>query len=556
MSTKPPKPQGRPSGALPPLPPGPGGRQPQRQLSPAEAALLQRLKQGAALHEAGRLQEAANVFQSILKDQPRQSDALYWMGVIAAQSGQLVRGIEFLERAVKEQPGNAFYRSFLGYCYLQNADMIKAVVNLEKAVAAQPEFITARLNLAEAYNWAGRNADSLALSQKTLETRPGDPRIQVAIATSLSNLGRMDEAASLYREVIAKSPRYCEAYEGLATAQKFGKDDHEIKAIEALLTDASLQTKDRESLHYAAGKIYNDVKDYDQAFKHYNAAKAITAAGYDIRRYISFVDQAESVYTKDFLASWHGKGHKSERPVFIVGMPRSGTTLTEQVISSHPKAHGAGERNDMQRICTALINRLGGTLELGPKFDGLKAHDLKASAETYLEMLNRHSATAQRVTDKMPHNYESLGLISMFFPNAKIIHCVRDPIDTCVSCFMQHFHSAHGYNAGLESLGRYYREYVRLMDHWKRVLPIPIFEVRYEDMIADQEAMTRKLIDFVALPWDDACLRFYETERAVTTPSRWQVRQPIYGSSVKRWKNYEQHLTPLITALGDLADVS
>lgn len=549
MSTKPPRPQG-----LPPLPKG-AGAGPQRPLSPAEMALLQRLKQGAALQEAGRLQDAANAFQAILKDYPRQSDALYWLGVIAAQAGQLQRAIEFLERAVKEQPSNAFYRNYLGYCHLQNAEMIKAIVNLEKAVAAQPDFIAARLNLAEAYNWAGRNDDALALSQKTLQMRPGDPRIKHSIATSFSNLGRMDEAAATYRDVIALEPRYYESYEGLATAYKFGKDEPELKAIESYLTEQNLPTKDRESLHYAAGKIYNDLKDYDQAFKHYNAAKTITGAGYKIARYITFVDQAEHAYTKEFLASWYGKGHKSDRPVFIVGMPRSGTTLTEQVLSSHPKVYGAGERNDMQRISTALINRLGGTLEHGPKFDDLKAHDLKAAAESYLEMLRRHSATAERVTDKMPHNYESLGLISMYFPNARIVHCVRDPIDTCVSCFMQHFHSAHGYNAGLESLGLYYRQYVRLMDHWKKVLPIPILDVRYEDMIADQEGMARRLIDFVGLPWDDACLRFYENERAVTTPSRWQVRQPIYGSSVKRWKNYEQHLQPLIEALGDLADV-
>ncbi len=239
--------------------------------------------------------------------------------------------------------------------------------------------------------------------------------------------------------------------------------------------------------------------------------------------------------------------------LFIVGMPRSGTTLTEQIVSSHPEVTGAGElpligqvarkigfdRSDLTPYRHQVISMTRG-----------QSHEL---AQEYLASVRKKFPNSRHVADKLPLNFEHLGLIAILFPSARIIHCRREPIDTCVSCFMQALNRSHAYSTDLTTLGLYYREYHGLMEHWRQSLPLPIHEVRYEKLVANQESETRALISFLGLPWDDACLKYFETSRAVRTLSRWQVRQPIYSSSVERWRHYAGHLQPLIAALGDLA---
>jgi Sulfotransferase family len=262
-----------------------------------------------------------------------------------------------------------------------------------------------------------------------------------------------------------------------------------------------------------------------------------------------------ALFTPMLMLSKRGFGSPSEIPVFIVGMPRSGTTLTEQIASSHPQIHGAGELYKMRQVAGRMnFNRRNVQL-FAKAIAELDATKTLVLANDYLGHLKTHSLTASRIVDKMPHNFELVGLIALLFPNAKIIHCKRDPIDNSVSCFMNAFSEAHGYNTDQKNLGLYYREYHRLMLHWKKLLPDQIYENTYENMVADQTGETRRLIDYLGMPWDDTCLRYEENDRTVNTISRWQVRQPIYTTSVKRWKNYEGKLQPLIEALGDLAVV-
>ena len=236
-------------------------------------------------------------------------------------------------------------------------------------------------------------------------------------------------------------------------------------------------------------------------------------------------------------------------------MPRSGTTLTEQICASHPAVHGAGEITKLRRLAKSIGFSHDSLAAFRKSVTAINGEQSRALAADYLSYLRRLSPEAPRIVDKLPHNFEMVGFIALLFPKARIIHCRRDAIDTCLSCFMTSFNDKHGYNADLQKLGLYYREYDRLMRHWNAILPGRIYECRYETLIADQEAESRRLIEYLGLPWDDACLRFYEHDRSVNTPSRWQVRQPIYTSSVKRWKNYEGRIQPLIEALGDLADV-
>jgi hypothetical protein len=237
--------------------------------------------------------------------------------------------------------------------------------------------------------------------------------------------------------------------------------------------------------------------------------------------------------------------------IFVVGMPRSGTTLTEQILSSHPLIEGAGELPHIQKLQSSI----GHASQWHTLISGIADSQCKELARRYLAELDRHSRSAARVVDKMPHNFLNLGFIALMFPKARVVHCRRDAIDNCVSIYTHRLNQSHGYSTDLKTLGLYYQEYRRLMDHWQKVVPLKIFDLRYEQMIGEQESTSRRLIDFAGLQWNDACLSFHETERTIRTLSRWQVRQPLYSSSVKRWKKYEEFLGPLIEGLGDLAEL-
>ncbi len=237
-------------------------------------------------------------------------------------------------------------------------------------------------------------------------------------------------------------------------------------------------------------------------------------------------------------------------PVFIVGMPRSGTTLVEQIISAHPAAYGAGELPDIIGLVRALPGFLRNNREPYPECVGeLNENAEFALSERYLEKIRLSPGDPERVTDKMPHNFLHVGLIALLFPNARIIHCTRNPVDTCLSCYFQDFMGRHTYAYNLEDLGYYYGEYRRLMAHWREVLPMQFMDVNYEELTANAEANSRRIIEHVGLPWDERCLEFYKTGRNVATASYDQVRQPIYRKSVERWRNYEQHISPLLSSL-------
>ena len=309
--------------------------------------------------------------------------------------------------------------------------------------------------------------------------------------------------------------------------------------------------------HGVVAAAYDDAGDYDVAFGHYKAGNDLKKAAslYQADATSTYVDRVIATFGTEFFARMDRAGSQPELPVFIVGMPRSGTTLVEQILASHPQVHGAGELDYMRQITQALPERLapdsvGGQQtfpECAAKIDTALAERI---AEEHLQHLREHSASALRITDKTPSNFLRLGLIALLFPKARIIHCQRDPLDTCLSCYFLRFGQGQAFAYDLDDLGRYYRDYARLMEHWRRVLPSPLLEVPYEALVADQEGWSRRLIAFLGLDWDDRCLAFYRSERQVKTASVWQVRQPVYASSIGRWRRYAKHLGPLFAALG------
>ena len=506
-----------------------------------------------SLHVQGRLREAEQLCFKLLSRNPRNAKALYIAGRLALDIGDDSLAAQYLERAVKESPRQPLFLVALGEACRNDREA--AIKHYRKALAVRPNMVDALEGLSRAYVKTGRGETALGMWEKVMQLDPKHETARLGLADALTSLGRMDEAAAILHESIELRRAVGASYNALANTRKFISEPPELASILTELDSSNLEPGEASHLHHAAGKILNDLKRYDESIDQYQKAKLISGHDFDIGDYRRRVDRSIHVFTPTLLSSRAGLGDPTEAPVFIVGMPRSGTTLTEQICASHPDVFGAGELTKLRLVANQAGIGKGSPAEFRSALIAMPEEQLKALAADYLGYVRKMAPQALRIVDKMPHNFELVGLIALLFPNARIIHCRRDSIDNCISCFVTKFNDKHGYNADLVKLGHYYREYDRLMRHWNSILPGRIHEVRYEAMIADQEAESRRLIEFLGLPWDDACLRFHESERAVATPSRWQVRQPVYASSVKRWKNYGPKIQPLIEALGDLAEV-
>lgn len=533
-----------------------GHTKPARALKRKSAALneahLRHLQAGIELQRQHKFAEAEYHYQLVLRDDPHNGDAHNLLGTLAVEAGLLEKSVELLQRAVKLAPKNPMFRNNLANSLCLAEQPEKALPHLRRAISLNPRLLEPLMNMARACRASGKPKEAIDWYKKALDRDPQAEEAKLGLADALIDMGRLDEAVDVLRKVLVTSANPVQAVVTLADAKRFTNEDLEdVKRFEAILESDQVSGEDGIVLRHALGKISNDLGRYDDAFRYFAEAKDLAGAKFDILHYRKHVDRIMSHFTKLFFAQRSSFGHPSERPVFVVGMPRSGTTLTEQILSSHPQVKGAGELRDMEMLIQSIHPSGQSGEHYFANLTKMKAEHVLQIAETYLATLHRQSRTASRVVDKMPHNFEALGLIALLFPNAKVIYCRRDPLDTCLSCFTHHFSEVHGYNANLEKLGLYYREHVRLMDHWKTVLPIDILDWHYEHLVANQDTASRRLIDYVGLEWDDACLQFHQQEGAVSTPSRWQVRQPLYGTSVKRWKHYEKHLGPLRDALGD-----
>jgi hypothetical protein len=337
------------------------------------------------------------------------------------------------------------------------------------------------------------------------------------------------------------------ALANLLAIRDYVPDEQLVTDAEALLGGAKVSEDDRVKLHQGLGKHYDRSAEYDRGFSHFAASNDILrkrAPDFDLAGVVRMFDGLIGAFSAEFFAAAKGFGSDSQRPVFIVGMPRSGTTLTEQILASHPRVFGAGELQDMPMIarslppdypqCVATLNRAAFT----------------RLAEAYLAGLEgKAPAGALRVTDKLPVNFLYLGLIATLLPSARIVQCRRDPLDVGLSCFVELFETGYDYTTDLENFGHYFVQQERLMAHWRAVLPMPIHELRYEELVDQPEAATRALLAHCGLDWDADCLDFQKTQRTVRTPSRWQVRQPMYRSSIGRWRNYQAHMAPLVRVL-------
>lgn len=516
----------------------------------ADDALLQQAYQ---FQQAKRLDEAQDLCLQVLARTPNHPLALYILGTVCLGYDDEA-ALRYFARALGEEPKNPYYHLGLASAYVKVSEYSPAIEHMQYALELQPDLVEALCALGSAYIEFDKPEMALPLYEKALKINRDHPKVRTGLASALSSLGRMDEAAVYLKEAIERRIAVPTAYNDLVQTQKFTEEPKELQSILRELGSPKLDPDGLEKLHLAAGKVLNDLKRYKDAFGHFKKAKQASGRNFDIDQYRRWIDSLIETFTPEMLAGRVGYGNPSEVPVFVVGMPRSGTTLTEQICASHPDVHGAGELSKLRRVANAIELKKSSAGRLNQAMASITKGLSRTLAEEHLTYLRERAPSALRIVDKMPHNFELIGLIAVLFPNARIIHCRRDAIDNCVSCFVLKFGEGHSYNTDLKALGLYYREYDRLMQHWNEIFPGRIFENQYETLVEDQEAQSRRLIDYLGLPWDDACLRFFDRDGSVNTPSRWQVRQPIYKSSVKRWKNYEGEIQPLIDALGDLAD--
>ncbi len=516
---------------------------------------------GLALLRLGQYAEAETALRNVLRLNPRHIDARCNLAAIFHRQGQLPEALSLLQDTVRLAPRSAQAQNDLGGVLLALGQPEPAIEHLQEAVRLRPDFAEAHSNLGLAHRELGQIDLALQRFREAIRLNPGYAGAHNNLGYTLEFHGQVDEALSEFHEALRLDPdnaRALASLSGLAAAGRYQLSDAEREHLRSLSTRSDLSADDRGRLHFARARLLDKAGDYDQAFEHYRQGNELRkvyvrrrGAAFDPAEQQRVVDALRDAYSPAYFEGVRSLGDTSELPVFIVGMMRSGTSLAEQILASHPRVFGAGELRDIDRLVAHLPRRLGTTEAYPACIHRLDAPTVRALAGEHLERLRQRGGEAARVIDKQPFNFLHLGLIATLFPRARIIHCRRDPVDTCLSCYFQNFGEPMGFTLDLEHLGLYYREYERLMAHWAQVLPVPVFELDYEELTADQEAVSRRLVAFCGLEWDERCLRFHETRRPVRTASTLQVRRPMYRDAVGRWKRYAAHLGPLLEALGE-----
>ncbi len=520
-------------------------------LEPDDADTLNEL--AAALTALERLDEAVSCYEASLKRAPG-TFAHYQLGNIHMGRQRLEEAVFHYRRALALAPRRAEIYNNLGCALRHLGQYDQAEVAFREALQIAPDHPLAHegyTNLGTVLLILNRLEDARAAFQQATALKPDSQRAVAGEANVLQRQGEFEKAYTLVQPFLQR--READTNVALVLAamcRPLQRCREAVALMEGLLAGEGPQPDFYEGimLHFTLGRLLDAEGDYDRAFHHYQQGNLTAGRDFDPGAHERYVDGIISTYTPQFMARAARATHGSDRPVFIVGMPRSGTSLVEQILASHPDVFGAGELEEMHKISVDMPEAADGrpypqaAQELSVAYcDGL--------AQRYLDHLSGFAPPeARRVTDKMPANFLHLGLIAQLFPGARIIHCIRDPMDTCLSCYFQNFVTI-SYSYDLSHLGFYYRQYERIMAHWRKALDIPMMEVRYEDLVENQEDISRALVDFCGLAWDERCLRFHQTRRVVATASYDQVRQPLYNRSVERWRHYERHLEPLRRAL-------
>jgi tetratricopeptide (TPR) repeat protein len=559
------------------------------QLAPSFAPALNNL--GNIYREQGDKGKAMELYRKAHAADTHYLEPISNLGALLLEEDEIDEAEKMLQQALRLAPHYPEAACNLGGVMLAREQNDAALAQYQRALQLRPVYVEAQLGLSKTLQALEQFSQAESAARRAVEIAPENAKAHAVLASILNDRldprsaqteyekalsldanceeallglgdlhmqnGKMELAESFFRKSLSLKPDSIAARIHLVQVKKVKAGDEDFESLRA--EESQLPTfseNKRLSLNFALGKGYDDLGEHDKAFPHFLAGckQKRSKFDYDAKAMTQQFQEIAAIFNKPYLESLRGGGDASALPIFVLGMPRSGTTLTEQIIASHPTVFGAGELPDLLRIAH---RKTAPELDRFP--DNLQALNegyLSTWGAEYIAELRKHDANAKHITDKMPANFFMVGLIHVMLPNAKIIHVNRNPVDTCVSCFTHLFKQKQEHTYDLAELGRYYRDYGRLMQHWRSVLPADAFlDVQYEDIVADKEKEARRLLSFCDLEWDAACLDFHKTERTVRTASVTQVRQPIYTSSVERWRKYAQHLGPLLESLEEFSPI-
>jgi len=484
-------------------------------------------------------EDAVTLYSEFVELRPRRSDVLNNLGVALSNLGRYQDAEQCYRQAIEINP--EFAEALCNLANLLQGDPQEAEIWLRRALKVNPKYPGARTKLAVTLAFTGRLHEAKASFRKGLKIDPRDSDAMLGLGQIARTEGRFDEAETLTRRALKVHPKLPTAWASLNSTRKMTSADSDWLKRAEEIAGSGVSLWEEAELRFSIGKYYDDVEDFDRAFQNYRRANELlksVAGKYDRQSHSDFADDMKRGYTRETMAAIGAGGSASIKPVFVVGMPRSGTSLAEQIIASHPDAKGVGEPDYWLKAARVHQAELRQGI--------ISESTRKKLAAEYLNIIERHCPDASRIVDKTTTNSDFVGFIHSAFPNARIIHMRRNPIDTCLSCYFQHFSTAMRFTMDLSDLADYYKVHQRLMNHWSSALPSNmILDVPYEGLVSEQEAWTRKILDFLGLDWDDRCLSFHETKRSVNTASAWQVRQKMYKRSLERWRNYEKFIGPL-----------
>ena len=536
------------------------------------------------LRESGDLASAEQAFRQIIAKSPDFHPAYHSLGLLAYSEGKADLAIDLIKhvialnekvplyhsnlcemcrragkldesivegkKAIMLAPNNPNFMYNLALAYAENQNLGSAVECYKDLLLIKPDHGLACNNLGAALEKSGQIDEALIFYEKAVELDPNHAEAQNNLGAIYSELGQLEEANECFSSAIRAKPDFIEPYYNLSSLKTFTINDPELTYLKNLRREnENLSIDEQIRYYFTIGKAFEDIAEYENAFNAYQRGNQLKFSQFNINesQANSVITHIKKIFTKELFFNNKGLGCDDATPIFIVGMPRSGTSLIEQILASHDSIYGAGELVELHKV---IINSRS-DIRKGRIFNqsepGLPGFDFQAMAKNYLHEIRNVDSNSKHVTDKMPANFFYIGFIHLMLPNAKIIHSMRDPLDSCVSCYTRLFKDTMDFTYDLTTLGNYYVRYMKLMEHWHKVLPEgKILNVHYEDLVDNMGSQTRKILEHLNLPWDENCLDFYKNKRLVKTASVAQVRQPIYKSSVARWKHFEEQLNPLI----------
>ena len=517
-------------------------------LRPGHPMLITNL--GNALQLQGEIKKAVNWFNKAITQDPNFVGAHNNLGNALRELGQFREAVAAYRRAIEIDSTNADTYNNLGSLLIDLDELDDAVTYLTKSIEIDPRHREAYNGLGNALGFMGETDKAIGSYRKAIEINPGHKDAHNGLGNMLSDMGEIDAAIVSYRRAIEIDPGNANVYRSLSNIKNFSEYDDDIHSMESLHSAENISNEQKMHLKFGLGKAYEDLGKYEKSMEIILQANHLKRASfeYSISEAEDLFRNIKSIFSLEFFADRKGTGNPDQTPIFILGMPRSGTSLVEQILASHPDVFGAGELHDL-RILTSKISNTDSSREFPECVVDLDSVALEKLGIEYITRIRNYSEDSKYVTDKMPYNFLRIGLIKSILPNACIINCTRDPMDNCLSLFKNYFPKGHAYSYDMTELGQYYNLYLDLMAYWKNTLPGFIYDLSYESLVADQDLQTRQLLDYCHLPWDDACLDFHKTRRKVRTASNAQVRRPIYKDSVKLWKQYENQLDPLRAAI-------